>query len=156
MSIDLEFPSSNMSVAFLDSSIENRKGGYINFFHKWYLYCLEVALVSFRVPIVSLFHYILHISSTVISATGWAKVVRHMDDSQASWKLLSVTSECTALLSQKSGFRGVSDSGFSLCTAPTYYFRSKYLLVSSHKFGNLIRTEHSLNRSEHRVKNKAS
>src|SRR5882724_10334544 len=26
---DLEFPSSNMSVAFLDSSIENQKGGYI-------------------------------------------------------------------------------------------------------------------------------
>ena len=28
----------------------------------------------------------------------------------------TVTSECTALLSWKSGFRGVSDSGFSSCT----------------------------------------
>jgi len=37
-----------------------------------------------------------------------------------------VMSECTALLSQKSGFRGVSDSGFSLCAAPTYYCRSEY------------------------------
>jgi len=29
MFIDLEFPSSNMSIAFLDSSLENQKGGYI-------------------------------------------------------------------------------------------------------------------------------
>jgi len=48
---------------------------------------------------------------------------------------VSVMSECTALLSQKSGFRGVSDSGFSSCAAPTYYCRSKYFLVSVHKFG---------------------
>jgi len=32
-----------------------------------------------------------------------------------------VLSECTALLGWKLGFRGVSDSGFSSCTAPTYY-----------------------------------
>jgi len=38
----------------------------------------------------------------------------------------AVTSECTALLSQKSGFRGVLDSGFSSCAAPTYYCRSEY------------------------------
>jgi len=46
-----------------------------------------------------------------------------------------VTSECTALLSQMLGFRGVSDSGFSLCAAPTYYCGSEYFLVSIHKFG---------------------
>ena len=76
-----------MSIAFLDSSIENQKGGCIKLnwiislntiFHEWHL-------VSFRVPIVALFHHILHISSTVISATGWAKVMRSVDDSQASW-----------------------------------------------------------------------
>src|SRR5882724_10844495 len=52
----------NMSVAFLDSSVENQKEGCIKvnqiislntIFHEWHL-------VSFRV----------HISSTVISATG--------------------------------------------------------------------------------------
>ena len=32
-----------------------------------------------------------------------------------------VTSECTALLSQKLGVGGVWGSGFSLCAAPTYY-----------------------------------
>ena len=37
-----------------------------------------------------------------------------------------VTSECTALLGRKSGIGGVSDSGFSLCTAPTYYCGSEY------------------------------
>ena len=46
-----------------------------------------------------------------------------------------IMSECTALLGWKSGFRGVSDSGFSLCTAPTYYCRSEYSIVSIHKFG---------------------
>ena len=48
----LNIPSSNMSVAFLDSGIENQKGGCIKqnwiislntVFHKWYLYCLQVA-----------------------------------------------------------------------------------------------------------------
>src|SRR5882724_11678417 len=46
-----------------------------------------------------------------------------------------VMSECTALLSWKSGFGGVLDSSFSSCTVPTYYCRSKYFLVSIHKFG---------------------
>ena len=56
-------------------------------------------------------------------------------DFQMSWLFFkSVTSECTALLGQKSGFRGVLDSSFSLCTVPTYYCRSKYFLVSIHKF----------------------
>jgi len=38
----------------------------------------------------------------------------------------TVKSQCTALLNQKSGFGGSSDSGFSSCTAPTYYCASKY------------------------------
>jgi len=67
-----------------------------------------------------------------------------------------VTSEYTALLSWKSGFRGVSDSGFSLCAAPTYYFGSEYFYSQHPQVWNLIGTEHSLNRSEHRVKNEAS
>ena len=45
-----------------------------------------------------------------------------------------VMSECTALLSQKSGLGGVSDSSFSSCAAPTYYCGSEYFLVSVHKF----------------------
>jgi len=36
--------------------------------------------------IVSLFHGILHIASTVIGATGRAEVARSMDDNQASWE----------------------------------------------------------------------
>ena len=56
---------------------------------------------------------------------GWHCVLMHLP---------CVTSECTALLSWKSGFRGVLDSGFSSCTVPTYYCRSKYFLVSIHKF----------------------
>ena len=81
------FPSSNMSIAFLDLSIENQKGGYIKpswidalstIFHEWHL-------VSFRILIVCLFHHILHISSMMMSATGWDKVMRSMDDRQASW-----------------------------------------------------------------------
>ena len=47
---------------------------------------------------------------------------------------VDVTSECTALLSQRSDYGGVSDSGFSLCFVPTYYCGSKYFLVSVHKF----------------------
>ena len=39
---------------------------------------------------------------------------------------MSVRSQCTALLNQKSGFRGVSDSSFSPCAEPTYYCVSKY------------------------------
>src|SRR5882724_10636280 len=44
----------------------------------------EWHLVSFRVPIVSLFHCIFHIFSMVIGATGQAEVRRSVDDSQAS------------------------------------------------------------------------
>src|SRR5882724_3757515 len=67
----------------------------------------------------------------------------------------TVMSECTALLSWKSGFGVVSDSGFSLCTVPTYYCGSEYFYSQHPQVQNLIRTEHSLNRGEHRVKNKA-
>ena len=73
-----------------------------------------------------------------------------------SSNVLSVTSECTALLSWKLGFGGVSDSGFSLCTAPTYYCGSEYFYNQHPQVWNLIGTEHSLNRSEHRVKSKTS
>jgi len=62
-----------------------------------------------------------------------------------------VTSECTALLGQRSGFRGVLDSGFSLWAAPTYYCGSEYFHNQCPQVWNLIGTEHSLNRSEHRV-----
>ena len=65
-----------------------------------------------------------------------------------------VTSECTALLSWKSGFGGVLDSGFSLCALPTYYHRSKYFYNQYPQVQNLIGTEHSLNIIEHRVKSK--
>ena len=61
-------------------------------------------------------------------------------------------SECTALLSWKSGFRGVSDSGFNLCTAPTYYCGSEYFYSQHPQVWNLIGTEHSLNRGGLRIK----
>src|SRR5882724_7379276 len=67
-----------------------------------------------------------------------------------------VTSECTALLGRRLGFRGVLDSGFSSCTVPTYYCGSEYFYNCCPQVQNLIGTEHSLNRSEHRVKSKAS
>ena len=66
-----------------------------------------------------------------------------------------VTSECTALLGWKLGVGGDSDSGFSLCTTPTYYCGSKYFYSQCPQVWNLIRTEHSLNRLSI-VKNKAS
>jgi len=68
---------------------------------------------------------------------------------------MAVMSECTALLGWKLGFGGVLDSGFSLCTVPTYYCRSEYFYSQHPQVQNLIRTEHSLNRGECRVKNKA-
>ena len=68
----------------------------------------------------------------------------------------TVTSECTALLGQKSGFGGVLDSGFSSCAGPTYYCGSEYFYSQHPQVWNLTRTEYSLNRGEHRVKNKAS
>jgi len=64
---------------------------------------------------------------------------------------LCVMSQCTALLNRKSGFRGVSDSGFSSCTAPAYYFRSEYFYSQCPQVWKLIGTDHSLNREEHRV-----
>src|SRR5882724_8045143 len=67
----------------------------------------------------------------------------------------TVTSQCTALLNWKSEFRGGSDSGFSLCAVPTYYCVSKYFYNQCPQVWKLIRTEHSLNRDEHRVYNKA-
>jgi len=67
-----------------------------------------------------------------------------------------VMSECTALLSQRLDYRGVFDSGFSSCTAPTYYCRSEYFYSQCPQVWNLIRTECSLKRDEHRVNNKAS
>jgi len=68
---------------------------------------------------------------------------------------LSVKSQCTALLNWKSEFRGGSDSGFSSYAAPTYYFRSEYFNNQCPQVQNLIGTEHSPNRDEHRVNNKA-
>ena len=68
----------------------------------------------------------------------------------------TVMSECTALLGWKSGVRGVLDSGFSSCAVPTYYCRSEYFYSQCSQVQNLIITEHSLNRHEHRIKNKAS
>ena len=67
----------------------------------------------------------------------------------------TVMSECTALLDRRLGYGGVSESGFSLCAAPTYC-RSKYFYSQCPQVWNLIGTECSLNREEHRVKNKAS
>src|SRR5882724_9416940 len=67
----------------------------------------------------------------------------------------SVTSQCTALLSQKSDVRGGSDSSFSLCAAPTYYCRSEYFYSQCPQVWKSIGMEHSLNRGEPRVKNKA-
>ena len=66
-----------------------------------------------------------------------------------------VTSECTALLSRRLGFGGVSDSGFSSCAVPTSC-GSKYFYNQCPQVRNVIGTEHSLNRSEHRVKKEAS
>src|SRR5882724_6223859 len=66
-----------------------------------------------------------------------------------------VTSECTALLGRRSGFGGVSDSGFSSCAEPTSC-GSKYFYNQCPRVQNLIRTECSLNISERRVKKEAS
>ena len=58
-------------------------------------------------------------------------------------------SQCTALLNQKSDFRGGLDSGFSSCAAPTYY--CTYFYNQCPQVWKLIGTKHSLNRDEHRV-----
>src|SRR5882724_6428052 len=84
-------------------------------------------------------------------------IVRTFFQAHREWiKPMSVMSECTALLGWKSGVGGVSDSGFSSWAAPTYYCRSEYFYNQCPQVQNLIRTEHSLNRSECRVKSKAS
>ena len=71
-----------MNVAFLDSSVENQNGGHIKL--NW---IISLNTIFHKcTSIVSLFHHILHISSTVIGATGQAEVMRHMYDSQASWE----------------------------------------------------------------------
>ena len=70
--------------------------------------------------------------------------------------LFAVMSEYTALLSQQLGVRGVLDSGFSSCTGPTYYCGSEYFYSQHPQVWNLIRTECSLDRHEHEIKNKAS
>src|SRR5882724_4609821 len=62
-----------------------------------------------------------------------------------------VMRQCTALLGWKSDFRGFSDSSFSLCTVPTYYCGSEYFYNQHPQVQNLIGTECSLNRDEHRV-----
>src|SRR5882724_3969523 len=79
------FPSSNMSIAFLDSSVENQKDTLnltestqismsgASIVSKW-------NLVSFRVPIVCPFHHIFHSDK----CHRWAEVTRSMDDSQAT------------------------------------------------------------------------
>src|SRR5882724_11398261 len=68
-----------------------------------------------------------------------------------SFSELDVKSQCTALLSWKLDFGGVSDSSFSSCAVPTYYSRSEYFYSQCLQVQMLIRTEHSLNRDEHRV-----
>ena len=50
----------------------------------------------------------------------------------------NVTNECTALLGWKSDFRGVSESGFSSCTVPTYYCRSKYFQVIGNQISEVF------------------
>ena len=43
-------------------------------------------LVSFRIPVVTLFYHILHLPSTMTGTTNQAGFMKHMDDSQALWK----------------------------------------------------------------------
>src|SRR5882724_2180122 len=97
------FPPVNMSIAFLELSIENQKGGCIipnqiislnTIFHKWHL-------VSFRVPIVSLFHHIFHISSTVNSATSQAEVTKSWTIANLHWNQLGVCLSMGGQLRQK-------------------------------------------------------
>ena len=64
----------------------------------------------------------LHVNNMNVNPGGKQKL---------SWDVMS---ECTALLDWKLAFGGVSDSGFSSCTVPTYYCGSEYFLVSIHKF----------------------
>ena len=83
------------------------------------------------------------------------KMVQFSDCGLCGTTRSDVMSQCTALLSWKSEFRGGSDSGFSSCIAPTYYCRSEYFYSQHPQVQNLIGMECSLNRDEDRVKNKA-
>jgi len=68
----------------------------------------------------------------------------------------TVTSECTALLGQKSCFGGFWTVASACALHQTYYCGSEYFYNQCPQVWNLIGTECSLNRSEHRVKSKAS
>ena len=76
-----------MSIAVLDSSVENQKGGYIKpnqiKLLKYPFSCVAplLSLSGTLSPIVCLFHHIFHIPRA-ISATGRAEVMRAVDDSQ--------------------------------------------------------------------------
>src|SRR5882724_1222332 len=77
-----------MSVAFLDLSIENQKGGYIKpnqiKLLKYPFLCVAplLSLSGTLSPLGSYCPSLPLFLSTVISATGQAKVARSMDDSQ--------------------------------------------------------------------------
>jgi len=85
----------------------------------------------------------LHPDSICVSATLWSQ--------SQCYKSVHCTTQPEVRVQ-----RG-SDSGFSSCTVPTYYCRSEYLYSQCPQVWKLIviRTEHSLNREECRVKNKA-
>jgi len=85
------------------------------------------------------------ISNTLLSQA----MIPHLE----GWGL-SVPSKCTALLGQKSGFRGVSE-WLQLVHCANLLLRVWVFLSQCPQVWNLIRTEHSLNRSECRVKNEA-
>ena len=107
----------------------------------------EWHIVSFRIPIGSLFCHILHISSTIIGAKSQAEVVRCMDDSQA---FMEISQRCcllrvSALHYSTGNVGGVSDFGFSLCTVSNYpllmseYFRCvPEVLRLSRSFGSCL------------------
>src|SRR5882724_3319295 len=64
-------------------------------------------------------------------------------------------SECTALLGWKSVFGVVSDSSFSSVHCANLLFQVQVFLSQHPQVWNLIGTEYSLNRGEHRYRNKA-
>src|SRR5882724_10140209 len=112
---------------------------------------MTTALGKVPLCVSTVVHYKLRIA-TVLACL----CVQILSTFPSGVSLRVVTSECTALLSWKSGFGGVSDGGFSSCTVPTYYCGSKYFYNQCPHVQNLIGTECSLNRSECRVKSKAS
>ena len=68
----------------------------------------------------------------------------------------TVTSECTALLGRRSGFGGVQTVASARVLRQPTSCGSKYFYSQCPQVQNLIGTEHSLNRSECRVKKEAS